>query len=225
MKFASLIALAAVSSAYMLEETELEELKGCPVIRMIAKKCAKAHNKKACAMRVFKGLMKFPCFRAVATKCKKDKACWKAARPALMKCKKAVTRRMMKKMIAKFAKKQCGRDMLKMCKKNKKCWKKNEKAAMKCMKHGKEEEELVELNDDPINKKCWKKNEKAADKKACVMRVAKAMKKRMIMKMKSLKCGRTLMSKCKRNKECWMKHKMAAMKCLKHGREEEELYI
>merc|ERR1719263_819265 len=156
MKFASLIALAAVSSAYMLEETELEELKGCPVKRLIAKKCAKAHDKKKCAMRVFKGLMRFPCFKAIATKCKKDKDCWKAARPALMKCKKAVTRRMMKKWVAKFAKKQCGRDMLKMCKKNKACWKKNHMKAMKCMKHGKEEEELVELNDDPINK--WAMN-------------------------------------------------------------------
>merc|ERR1719263_1295475 len=77
--------------------------------KLIAKKCAKAHDKKKCAMRVFKGLMKFPCFKAIATKCKKDKACWKAARPALMKCKKAVTRRMIKKWVAKFAKKQCGR--------------------------------------------------------------------------------------------------------------------
>ena len=146
MKFTSLIALAAVASATMLEDTfEVEELKGkkggCPVKRFIGRKCHDAKNKKKCAARVFKGMMKVPCFRKIATKCKKDKKCWKASRPALMKCK-AATMKKMAMMKKKFLSKPCGQALAKKCGKNKMCWKKNG-AAVKACWTGKKE--LVEL--------------------------------------------------------------------------------
>ena len=84
-------------------------------------------------------MMKVPCFRAVATKCKKDKKCWKAARPALMKCKKATMMAMKKK----FMSKPCGQALAKKCGKNMDCWKKMGPAVKKCWKSGKKE--LVEL--------------------------------------------------------------------------------
>ena len=174
MKFFAIAALAAAASATMLEDTfEVEELKGkkdgCMVKKFIWKKCHAAKNKKRCAARVFKGMMRVPCFKAIATKCKKDKKCWMAAKPALMKCK-AATMKKMAMMKKKFLSKPCGQKLAKMCGKNKACWKKNGAAVKKCWMS---KEELVELKGKkgcPI-RKAMMKCKKAKNPKMCMRKV------------------------------------------------------
>ena len=127
--------------------------KGCPVKRFIAMKCHSAKNKKACHKAVFMKMMKVPCFRAIATTCKKNKKCWMRSRGKLMKCM-AVTK---KRMFMKMMKNPCFASVAKKCKKDKKCWKNHKAQLRACFKKTKkEEEDLEELEQMLYKQPCFK---------------------------------------------------------------------